>query len=252
MPRNLTPFIMTRPVMHHLAGAHLLRHAPLPFAVHAADAPADGALLLVETRPSFFLPHVVASAARTHPRWRLYVVATPAVHALLSKHCTNYHDVTRVDIHVGSLSTEEFSRLMLSRALWDLVREEHVLVFQSDCVLVRGTPPAFLEFDYVGPVCGSLDARRFVMNGGLSLRRTKAMRRAVDLLRARHPDLMAQPEDAALCEAMRREGDFRLPTLDQCNAFGIETVGDPDTAVGVHGVDKYYAPDDLLARLLRG
>lgn len=235
--------------MHHLAGEHLLRRERLPFAALPADEPADGALLIVETRPSFFLPHVVASAVRTHPRWRLYVLATPAVHALLAQHCENYADVTRVELRVQGLSTEEYSQLLLSRGAWDVVREEHVLVFQSDCVLVRGTPARFLAYDYVGAVCGTTDPRSFVMNGGLSLRRASAMRRAVDLIRERHPDLLSEPEDVAFCEAMRRDGGFSLPTLQECNAFAIESEGDPATAVGVHGVDKYYAPDDLLHRL---
>lgn len=238
--------------MHFIAGAHLLRHAPLPFAAPSPPRP-DGALVIVETRPSFFLPHVVSSAVRTHPTWRLYVFGTPAVHTLLHSCCTNYQDVTRVELQgVGpTMAKEQYSEMLLSARFWDTIQEEHVLVFQSDCVLVRGTPPALTAYDFVGPVCGTLVD--FTINGGLSLRRRSAMARAVDLLHREAPDLLTLPEDVAFCTIMQRHPDaFRLPSMQECNAFAIETIGDPDTAVGAHGVDKYYAPAALLAQLCSG
>ena len=235
--------------MHFVVGAHLLRHEPPPFAAPRASPP-DGALVIVETRPSFFLPHVVSSAARTHPRWRLYVFGTRAVHALLESCCTNYDDVTCVELQgVGpTMTTEQYSEVLLSARFWETVQEEHVLLFQSDCVLVRGTPPAMLAYDFVGPVSGDLSD--FTINGGLSLRRRSAMLRAVRLLEAEDPDLLGLPEDVAFCAIMQRHpGQFALPSMQECNAFAIETIGDPETAVGAHGVDKYYAPTALLAKL---
>ena len=224
--------------MHFIAGAHLLQHAPLPFTAPSPPRP-DGALVIVETRPSFFLPHVVSSAVRTHPTWRLYVFGTPAVHTLLRSCCTNYDDVTHVELQgVGPrMSTEQYSEMLLSARFWETFQEEHVLVFQSDCVLVRGTPPALMAYD-------------FTINGGLSLRRRSAMLRAVRLLEAEDPDLLGLPEDVAFCAIMQRHpGQFALPSMQECNAFAIETIGDPETAVGAHGVDKYYAPTALLAKL---
>lgn len=231
-------------------GEYLVRHATLPFRVDRAER--DRALLIVETRPSFFLPHVVSTAVQTHPGWALYVIGTPAVHALLRSHCANYDtDVTRITLDASPrMTTAQYSHLLLSRRLWDLVKEEHVLVFQSDCVLVRPCLDRMLAYDFVGAVCGTMDPETFIMNGGLSLRRRSAMARAIELVRLQ-PKFLDEPEDVALCRIMREHAaDFSLPSLRECMAFAIESLGDPRTAVGIHGVDKYYAPPELVAELL--
>lgn len=236
-------------------GAYLVATAQLPFRVSATRGDmrgGDRALLIAETRPSYFLPHVVSTAVRTHPGWGLYVVGTPEVHALLESQCENYGDVTRVTLDAGRMTVSQYSRLMMSPQLWDLVREEHVLVFQSDCVLVRGCADEMLHYDFVGAVCGSMHPQEFIMNGGLSLRRRSAMLRAIALIRQHHPKLLDEAEDIALCTVMRAHAsEFTLPALETCLEFAIESVGDPHTAVGLHGVDKYYAPASLVARLLQ-
>lgn len=231
--------------MDALVGTHLLAHARLPVVL---DKPmGNKALAIVETRPSFFLPHVVASAVRTHPGWRLYVFGTPEVHALLNSACANYEQATRVTLESAHMSPHEYSQLLVSEAFWSVISEEHILLFQADCVLVRPTPPDMLVYDYVGAVCGTLHPDRFVMNGGLSVRRRSAMLRALSLMTA---ESKRKPEDVAFCETMRAAGTFCLPSMEACNAFAIESMGDPDRAVGMHGTDKYYAPRGLVARLL--
>lgn len=231
--------------MDALVGCYLLR-IPLPFALSPHQS--DRALVIVETRPSFFLPQVVASAVRTHPGWRLYVFGSPEVHALLGASCKNYECATRVQLGSSHLPPTAYSRMLLDGTFWECVKEEHILVFQADCVLVRPTPAHFLKYDYVGAVCGENHPRTFVMNGGLSLRRRSAMVRA---LRGMPPHLLDAPEDAAFCEAMRRRpGEFTLPTREECCEFAIETIGDASKAVGLHGTDKYYAPPGLIAELL--
>lgn len=231
-------------------GEHLVRSATLPFELAATREP-DKALLIVETRPSYFLPHVVASAVQTHPGWHLYVFGTPAVHTLLASHCKNYEAATRATLGAAArMSVQDYSALMLSEEVWAAVREEHVLVFQSDCVLVRPTPPHALQHDFIGATCGLLDPERFVINGGLSLRRRSAMLLACQLMT---PDLAGKPEDVALCALMRRHpARFDLPSFEECMDFAIETAGNPSKAVGLHGTDKYYAPQQLIEALLAG
>lgn len=236
--------------MDHRVGSYLARTVELPFEV--VPPRGHGALVIVETRPSYFLPHIVATAVRAHPGWHLYVFGTPAVHALLQEQCKNYTDsVTRITLDASPrMTTRQYSRLLLSAGVWSAVREEHVLVFQSDCVVVRPTTRKMLKYDYVGAVCGALDPASFVMNGGLSLRRRSAMLRAVELIHTKHPRLLDLPEDVALCKVMRATGTFALPPMDVCNEFAIESMGDPRTAVGMHGTDKFYAPPELVDALL--
>lgn len=234
--------------MDALAGDYLLRTAKLPF-VLKPDANCPCALVIVETRPLFFLPHVVATALQTHAGWHLYVFGTREVHALLHSNCNKYHLATRVSLPEGPMTTQQYSHLLLSPEFWGVLQHEHLLIFQADCVLVRPTPARYLEFDYIGALCGSLTPREFVMNGGLSLRRRSAMARAVSLMHASRRDLLDRPEDVALCLLMRAH-NFCLPDMKACFQFAIESVGDPTTAIGLHGTDKRYAPRSLLAQLL--
>ena len=230
-------------------GSYLVS-VPLPFQLCPVPD-ADKALVIVETRPTFFLPHVVATAVRTHPDWQLYVFGTPEVHDLLNTHCKNYASAARqITLNTGRYATtRQYSEFLTSAQFWDCVQAEHVLVFQSDCVLVRPTPPEMLQYDFVGAVCGRLHPAHFHINGGLSLRRRSSMVRAIQALRTSFSHVDPHPEDVAFVDILRRTGG-RLPTMDVCDAFAIESRGDPDTAVGMHGTDKYYAPADLVARLL--
>lgn len=245
--------------MEFTLGAYLLRTSHLPFRVTPTSP--NKALLIVETRPSFFLPYVVESAVRTHPGWKLYVVGTEAVHRLLESSCANYEQCERAVLPLKSrLTVPMYSHMMMSHKLWDLVDEEHVLVFQSDCVLVRTTPTAYLAYDYVGAACKTREGEDFVINGGLSLRRKSAMKRAIDLLHAQHAqhaehaehaDLLELPEDHAFTAVMRAHPDrFALPTREACDDFAIESWGNPDKAIGIHGTDKYYCPVSVISQLL--
>lgn len=230
---------------------YLRKAACLPFEV-APDAASNAALVVVETRPLPALPRVVATAVQTHPGWHLYVFGTPGVHDLLGRHCVDYGRVNRVTLAAAAgMSVSEYSHLLMSPAFWDVIRQEHVLVFQADCVLVRPCPAPALAYDFVGAVCGVLDPAAFVMNGGLSLRRRSAMVEAVRLLRDHHPELLDEPEDVAFCKLMRSYPFFVLPSMETCLDFAIETLGNPATAVGMHGTDKGYAAPELVARLLK-
>jgi hypothetical protein len=220
---------------------------PLPFELRTPLVP-NKALLIVDTRPSAHLARAVASAVRTHQGWHLYVIGSHDVHAYLDTQCKNYNLATRATLDVGSMGVDEYSRLMLSPQLWQLVREEHILVFQSDCVLVRPTPPECLRYDFMGAVCGEVHPERFVMNGGLSLRRRSAMVRATHLLTHSQSGL---PEDVAFCQVMRSQPGFRLPSMHTCMRFSIESMGDPASVIGIHGTDKGYAPPELVAEVFK-
>jgi hypothetical protein len=237
--------------MHSFVGTHLIRTTSFPLKISHVEP--HKALVIVETRPSFFFPHVVAGAISTHPGWHLYVFGTPEVHALLDSCCDNEcKDYTKITLGSARMTSQQYSHLLMSSGFWDCILEEHVLVFQTDSVLVRPTPPRYLDYAYVGAVCGPVDdGASFIMNGGLSLRRRSAMQRAVHHIRHRHPALLDEPEDVAFCAVMRAyPAEFSLPSMRDCNEFAVESVGDASKAVGMHGTDKYYAPSQLIADLL--
>ena len=175
----------------------------------------------------------------------MYVYGSPAVHAMLDGAVTGH---TRVTLDCATMTSAQYSHLLMSDDFWAVIREEHVLVFQTDSAIVRPVPDAALRWDYIGALCGELHPDRFVMNGGLSLRRRSAMLRAIALLTDGDRDA---PEDVAFCRVMRAAGaNFALPSMAECDAFAVESQGDPSTAIGLHGTDKYYAPPALVRALL--
>lgn len=223
-----------------------LESVPLPMPPTVSGDSA--ALVIVETRPLPHLPHVIASAVRMHPGWHLYVYAPVVVHDFLERGGSLAGgEYTKVTLEPKPMTPAQYSKLLLAREFWQVVREEHILVFQSDCVVVRPTPTKFMRYDYIGAVCGLLLPSRFVMNGGLSLRRRSGMLRAIMLMTDAETE---EPEDVAFMLAMRRNSPaFALPTMDECDEFAIESQGNPRSAVGLHGTDKNYAPPSLLTEL---
>jgi len=206
---------------------------------------APAALAIVETRPLPHLPLVIATAIETHPTWPLYVFAPASVHAFLEPCILQY---TRVTLDATTMTVDDYSALLLSADFWRTFREPYVLLFQSDCVLVRPTPSRFFAFDNIGAVCGLLHPDHFIMNGGLSLRCVDAVLRALELMPVT-PKI--QPEDIVMCNTMRAHAEkFRVPTMQDCDEFAIESQGDPTCVIGLHGTDKHYAPQALIKKIL--
>jgi len=203
------------------------------------------ALFIAETRPSFWLPLVIRNAVDAHPDWNLYVAGTPDVIRFVQSAVGGDFRAIHIDVP-SRISVNVYSAIMLSPELWDVFREETVLVFQIDTVIVRPVPATAPDLAILGAACGELGDDTHVANGGLSLRNVAAMRRAV---RAMTPEEKQMPEDIAFCAALRRLGE-PMPTITQCNEFAIESLGNPATVIGIHGTDKYYCPDPLVVATL--
>lgn len=209
------------------------------------DPDRDKAMVIVETRPTLWLPRVIHNAIQMIG-WNLYVFGTQDVLDLVQG--TVVGDYKTV-VLPNPLTVQDYSALMMQAMFWLNMAEEHVLVFQSDCVFLRPIPEAMLVWDYIGAICGQADEQTFIMNGGLSLRRRSAMVRAIDLLTEADKQ---QPEDVAFTHVMRRHKTlFHIPFMRQCFDFAIETIGNPKTCVGIHGTDKGYADPRLIAQAIQ-
>lgn len=236
-------------MLDHAVGRYLLRHEVPCDATVTDEANRDKAMVIVETRPGFWLPYVIANAVEVLG-YNLYVFGTSAVLDLVDRHVRG--DFTRVRLPEERMNTRQYSELLLSPVFWERIREEHILIFQADCLLLRPPPTrdAFV-YDFIGPLCGDLGENTFVINGGLSLRRKSGMLRAIDLLGT---DDKQSPEDVAFTRTMRAHADrFCMPSLRRCYEFAIESLGDVRTAIGIHGTDKYYAnAGQVLEEFARG
>lgn len=200
------------------------------------------AVVFIETRDDFFGPLAMRAALHWHPGWDAVVVGTEDVLERFDE-----REVTH-KVAIASLSgPRDFSELLFTERFWsEFERYEHILIVQTDTVVVRPVRAPHLRFDFIGPVCGNLDPDNFVINGGLSLRKPASFLRALQLFTDKD---FALPEDVAFTRVMRRHS-FALPAIGECNSFAIESIGHPAAAVGMHGTDKYYAPSRLVEELL--
>jgi hypothetical protein len=193
------------------------------------------AMVIVETRCGYWLPLVVRNAIDRLPNWNLYVVGPMKVINFIKEQVGGTFIPIVLDVEVMNIAM--YNYLLMDSSFWKKFREQHILIFQMDCLLLREPSYDMLEWDYVGPLCGTLSESEFIMNGGLSLRKKDAMIKACETFTEDEKKL---PEDVAFTKCMRRQKTFNLPNMNICYKFAIESLGDIDTAVGIHGTDKYY------------
>ena len=210
------------------------------------DATRTRALFIIETRTSYWLPLVIRNAVDMHPDWNLYVAGTDDVLAFVAHAVGGEFKSVRLDMP-PRISTDVYSAILTNADLWDAFQETHVLVFQTDAAIFRPVPAWAEAFDCIGASCGNLTEDEFVINGGLCLRRVDAFRKACALLTDADREF---PEDVAFCRVLRRTPGSSLPTIRQCNEFAVESHGHPQKAIGIHGADKYYAPNALIAAMV--
>lgn len=222
-------------------GDFLLKYA-LPYEHVSRDS--TKAMVIVETRPAFWLPYVIANASHVLG-YELYVFGSrPVLDLVASSISGRYKTVLLAD---QRLTTQQYSQLLFSKPFWELIEQENILVFQCDCVLLRSVAEEAFGFDFIGPMCGEASEQRFIVNGGLSLRTKSGMLRA--LKHVTQEDELRNPEDVVFTRIMRDHPDeFKLPTLTDCYKFAIESLGDVRSAIGIHGTDKYYTDTAQVLR----
>lgn len=148
--------------------------------------------------------------------------------------------------------------LKLSPVFWDrLSHYDRVLYFEADSLMVtRGLAAEFLEYDYVGAICGGFDDLGRCMNGGFSLRNPRMMAEALrrepltlGLTKLRSGERRIA-EDVFFSRALPRLHAL-MPSDDVADSFALESTchGHP---VGVHHtIAPLYHSEDLAWRVSR-
>eukprot|EP00736_Rhodelphis_marinus_P004926 Rmarinus@m.14094 len=172
-----------------------------------------------------------------------------------------------------NMTRDSYSAMLKSVDFWQTVREEHVLLFQTDSMLFRHGILEFLSYDFVGASVlnkYAITPQGGGWNGGLSLRRRSSQLRAVlevtladindyrlhtgiipfpdvflrelveDLFFAHALEIL-QLRDVLRCHGRPREGDCReivLPPHEVARMFSVESCLSHPRSLGMH---KYLA-----------
>lgn len=87
-----------------------------------------------------------------------------------------WKNVVLYNLNEENLTREQYSQLLTKRWFYEQFVSSHVLIFQTDSYLFRQIPEEYYKYDYVGAPWQPRDYRgNGCGNGGISLRRVKAM-----------------------------------------------------------------------------
>lgn len=218
--------------------------------VHDYSSTNTRVAVLVETRPSFFLPLVIKNFCSTLGRdWNLHLFLTKPAADLVAKELPDIsYRLSIISLKQSKYGVAEYSRTLKSAEFWNYIKEPTVLIFQVDTLLLRPVPGWACEYDLIGAPCGDID-NNMIYNGGLSIRSRAAMLKVIQSTPPQPDDL--RPEDVWFTEEMKKAKCYSLPTTETAFRFAAESVA-YEGCVGVHGTDKYYLKCVVLQQLLKG
>lgn len=154
----------------------------------------------------------------------------------LPKDCEIYHIKNEV---INSIA--DYNKLLTSKRLWRNIPTEKVLIFQWDSMLLRKGCEDFLEFDFVGANIKMISG---CMNGGLSIRDSKAMLKVINNF-TYEGEQRSGNEDIWFVNYLRQLQGY-LPTREEANKFSIETEYHLGSC-GFHAIEKYLTPSECNA-----
>lgn len=178
-------------------------------------------------------------------------------------------DIRLTNLGVANIDTHEHNKIMLQKTFWECIEEENILVFQTDCMMLRRLPDDLLKYDMIGahylnPHEQTPEGRGY--NGGFSFRRKPAVLECLSsvdvasITKYRHQQGKAElpsvtymnriAEDVFLSHAMEILKK-KLPSQEEACQFSTEAVYNR-MSVGLHAaLIKAFFPFELLVDMIR-
>lgn len=154
-----------------------------------------------------------------------------------------------------------YNHLLMDPWFWWRIPEEHILIFQTDCIMFRRGMDEWMDFDYVGANYFNPDETAVEyggVQGGFSLRRKSAMLECLnkvslsDVQRWRNSNglkpLTRFHEDVYFthaCEMLKK----KVPDVDIRKLFSIEAEYFP-CPIGHHGTTKAYFDNHQIREII--
>lgn len=194
-------------------------------------------LVIVATKTSFWLPLVIKNAMfHTNSKYRVTFIGTDSSIKFI-QNCFGkiFRFITIPEIK----RINDYNSLLLSVDFWNLFTTEFVFIFQPDCLMLRDFNESDFNSDYIGAICGSFHKNNYIINGGLSLRKVSVMKQICTNLTDEEASGQIN-EDIIFTNKIKNSDSYIFPSFDDCMNFSIESIGNLDHAIGIHGTDKYY------------
>lgn len=201
----------------------------------------DRFVVMVEPREHPHLEYVLRNVMHfLGPAWGLQLFVGRKNKAFVKDIVKDWNKVHVAEIGTDNLTAAEYNQLKKTPGFWELIKGEHVLWIEPDCLLCHGEVDPFLEYDYVGAPWDdwmTVSGHVRIGNGGLSLRRKSAM---IEIGRTCNRDASVfQQEDVFYSVNMHLQPErYRLPALEVAQRFAVETIYHPNP-LGLHKAWKF-------------
>jgi hypothetical protein len=165
------------------------------------------------------------------------VDSRPIDENIIKQHLKHLPSDTRLYIFTPNIrSIWEYNNLLCSKEFWKGIKEENILIFQQDSMLLRSGIEEFYEYDYVG---ASWNFEPYVGNGGLSFRKKSAMLKIINTFN--YNGLVN--EDIYFANGCKMLG-LKLAPIELANKFSCETQFHLGT-LGYHAIEKYLTNEQI-------
>ena len=198
--------------------------------------------LILETRPSLIFVNVLKNFLHFFKNFNLIVAGNKLIFDLTVQYFGKNFIPIELKLDSIRINYDIYNHILTEKNFWLQVPGNNVLILQADCIFFRSKE--FHNFDrgMIGPVCGYFDQSKFIMNGGLSLRKKQLM---IEICKFKKKDEKVI-EDIFFTNFIRSNYPELMPSYNECMDFAIESYGNTDKVIGLHGADKYYCNTDLI------
>jgi Protein of unknown function (DUF5672) len=220
--------------------------------------------VIVEPRPHKLLKACINNVMfHLGPEWNIHIFTSQ--HVVDSGMLNCYSDAKITVIPFDNLTHTLYNQMFTSRSFWETIKEEHILVFQTDCVMFRALDDNWLKYAYVG---GNYYAVNDVaphlggIQGGFSLRHRSAMIECIEKVPTHYVNEYRQyfglpltkkggdiHEDVFFTHACEILG-LCVPTPEQRRKFAIEADYHPYTCAH-HGLGHAYMTIEQMEELVK-
>lgn len=187
------------------------------------------AAFICETRPSPLLIPTINNALNNLPKdTDLFII-----HGREHRFLKILFPSAKLTEWGAPMSESSYNDLLTTPKFWEMFLEyDHVLIFQTDGVILRPGVEEFYEYDYVG---SPWKFQEFGGNGGMSLRNPKIMH---EICSETKWDITMGNEDIFFSNRLYALNDNKLAPRDVCMKWGVETIFTLGTFC-CHAIEKH-------------
>jgi len=188
----------------------------------------DRAIIFVERRCHVNLEFCIKNAAYFARGYAIHIFCSDANLEFVKKICGNNLNNIHIHVQFKGFGTPvegrtEYNELLKRRKFWEIFTEEHLLIFETDCYLIKPIPDSIYEYDYVTSQWSWLPEEPG--GGGLSYRKRSLMLEIV----AKFDPSFATFQDCFVNSAIKT-----LPNRKWTNDYFIESCDITEKTIGVH------------------